>query len=63
VYLQMVIEGKLSIVSMTKRRSCLGPYMKMKHRIKAEHTGKHIKHFTNSKGCLSKDGNRGEQLA
>jgi hypothetical protein len=63
VYLQVVIKGKLSTVSMTKGRGCPGPYTNRKQRTKDKHVGKHIKHSTNSKGCLSKGGNVGEQLA
>jgi hypothetical protein len=50
-----IYKGKLSTVFMTKGRGCPGPYMKRKQRTKDEHTGKHIKHSTNSKGRLSED--------
>jgi hypothetical protein len=63
VYLQMVIKGKLSTVSMTKRRGCPGPYMKRKQRMKDEHTGKHIEHSTRGRGRMPAGRNVGEWLA
>jgi hypothetical protein len=52
MYLQVVIKGKLSTVSMTKGRGCPGPYMKRKYKTKGNRTRRHIKHSTNSKGRL-----------
>jgi hypothetical protein len=63
VYLQMVIKGKLSTVSITKGRGCPGPYTKRKHRTKGKRTRKHIKHSTNSKGRLSEGEKERDRLA
>jgi hypothetical protein len=63
VYLQVVIKGKLSTVSMTKESGCPGPYTKRKHRTKGNHTRKHIKHSTNSKGHLPEDRKARDRLA
>jgi hypothetical protein len=62
VYLQVVIKGKLSTVSMIKGSGCPGPYTKRKHRTKGKHTRKHIKHSTNSKGHLPEVGRQGTGL-
>jgi hypothetical protein len=63
VYLQIVIKGKLSTVSMTKGRGCPGPYTKRKNRMKAKRTRQHIKHSTNSKGHLPEGGKERDRLA
>jgi hypothetical protein len=59
----MVIKGKLSTVYVIRGRSCLGPYMKRKHRTKVKCTTKYIKHSTNGKGCLSENRNARDRLA
>jgi hypothetical protein len=63
VYLQVVIKGKLSTVSITKGRGCPGPYTKRKQRMKDEHTGKHIEHSTRGGGRIPNGRNVREWLA
>jgi hypothetical protein len=63
VYLQVVIKGKLSTVSMTKGRGCPGPYTKRKQRTKDKHTGKRIEHSTRGRGHMPDGGNIREWLA